>query len=223
MGYVLALDAATYTGSVALFDGDRLLNVATASMRGEKEERLMPAVAALLQEHGVNARALERIVCGAGPGSFTSLRIAVSIAKGLAFAGGGALESVSSLALIVAGAEPSLPPGRYVATLDAMRGDRFAAPYQVDSSGLLLLGEPWLAPQAEVAMRAHSLGATLIGPGASIDALPHARGVRALQGTPHVQTVDLARWEPLYGRLAEAQVRWEREHGRALESAHGRA
>jgi tRNA threonylcarbamoyladenosine biosynthesis protein TsaB len=28
--------------------------------------------------------------------------------------------------------------------------------------------------------------------------------------------VDLASWEPDYGRLAEAQVRWEAEHGRAL-------
>jgi tRNA threonylcarbamoyladenosine biosynthesis protein TsaB len=30
--------------------------------------------------------------------------------------------------------------------------------------------------------------------------------------------VDLATWEPAYGRLAEAQVKWEREHGRALPS-----
>jgi tRNA threonylcarbamoyladenosine biosynthesis protein TsaB len=28
---------------------------------------------------------------------------------------------------------------------------------------------------------------------------------------------DLATWEPAYGRLAEAQVKWEAAHGRALE------
>jgi tRNA threonylcarbamoyladenosine biosynthesis protein TsaB len=221
MGFTLALDASTYTGSVALFDGEALVGERTAPMRGEKEERLMPAVAELLREADVTARALERVVCGAGPGSFTSLRIAASIAKGLAFAGGARLEGVSSLALIAAA--PGLEPGRYVATLDAMRGDRFAAAFQVERVGLVAIGDPWLAPHAEVAARAAALGAQLVGPGEATDRVPQARGVARLLGSPFIHPVDLARWEPLYGRLAEAQVRWEREHGRALESAHGRA
>jgi tRNA threonylcarbamoyladenosine biosynthesis protein TsaB len=221
MGFTLAVDASTYTGSVALFDGEALMGDRTAPMRGEKEERLMPAVADLLREVDVSARALERVVCGAGPGSFTSLRIAASIAKGLAFAGGGRLEGVSSLALIAA--ERGLEPGRYVATLDAMRGDRFAAAFQVERTGLVAIGDPWLAPHAEVAARAATLGAQLVGPGEGIDCVPQARGVARLLRSPFVYPVDLARWEPQYGRLAEAQVRWEREHGRALESAYGRS
>jgi len=57
----------------------------------------------------------------------------------------------------------------------------------------------------------------VIGPGQPIDAHPHARGVATvldviLKGGP----VDLAMWEPDYGRLAEAQVRWEAVHGRKL-------
>jgi tRNA threonylcarbamoyladenosine biosynthesis protein TsaB len=221
MRLILALDASTYTGSVALFDRGALLGERSAPMRGETEERLMPAVTQLLAEANVAPRALEHIVCGAGPGSFTSLRIAASIAKGLAFAGEARLEAVSSLALLVA--DPSLGPGRYVATLDAMRGDRFAAAFQLERTGVVAIDEPWLAPSAEVAARAAALGASLIGPGETIDRIPHAGGVARLLDTPFVQPVDLARWEPLYGRLAEAQVRWEREHGRALESAHGRA
>jgi tRNA threonylcarbamoyladenosine biosynthesis protein TsaB len=48
-----------------------------------------------------------------------------------------------------------------------------------------------------------------------VDARPHARAV-ALMAEP--AAVDLATWEPAYGRLAEAQVKWEAAHGRALPS-----
>ncbi|OYV67912.1 MAG: hypothetical protein B7Z72_09030, partial [Gemmatimonadetes bacterium 21-71-4] len=43
---------------------------------------------------------------------------------------------------------------------------------------------------------------------------PHARGVARLEGA--LEAADLAGWEPHYGRLAEAQVKWEAQHGRPL-------
>src|ERR1041385_5784484 len=80
----LALDAATYVGTVAVLrDGDVVAARETA-MRGRDVERLMPAVADALDAATVRATEIGRIVCGEGPGSFTSLRIAASIAKGLA-------------------------------------------------------------------------------------------------------------------------------------------
>ena len=82
----LAIDAATYEGTVAIVRGGRVLAQRAATMRGEHEERLMPAVVSVLQDAGLDVSRLERIACGAGPGSFTSLRIAASIAKGLAVA-----------------------------------------------------------------------------------------------------------------------------------------
>ena len=46
---------------------------------------------------------------------------------------------------------------------------------------------------------------------------PHARNVAYLTKLLDATApADLARWEPQYGRLAEAQVRWEAEHGRPL-------
>ena len=48
----------------------------------------MPAVAAVLDEAGIACRGLARVVCGAGPGSFTSLRIAAAIAEGTRVGGG---------------------------------------------------------------------------------------------------------------------------------------
>jgi hypothetical protein len=57
----------------------------------------------------------------------------------------------------------------------------------------------------------------VIGPGQRWEATPHARGVAPILGSIiESGPVDLASWEPDYGRLAEAQVRWEAAHGRPL-------
>ena len=214
----LALDASTYTGTVAVLRDGAVLAHAHVPMRGEHAERLMPTVADALLGSGVSRGAIERIVCGGGPGSFTSLRIAASIAKGLATAWGCPLHAVPSLALIVAGAEPPLPAGRYLAVLDALRGESYAAGYAVGASGSIDELMPLrLVPQDAVGPLAASLGATSIGPGQRLDRAPDARGVARLgEWVDVAEPVDLGSWEPAYGRKAEAQVRWEAAHGRPL-------
>src|SRR5690349_13337099 len=82
----LVLDASTYDGDVAVLDDARVLAERRTVMRDALHERLMPAVAEALEAAGTEISRLDRIVCGAGPGSFTSLRIAASIAKGIAMA-----------------------------------------------------------------------------------------------------------------------------------------
>lgn len=223
----LALDAATYTGTVALMNGGTLLAECEVAMRGEREERLMPAVERLLADAGLRPADLERVVCGGGPGSFTSLRIAASIAKGIAAGCGIPLFAASSLLLMVAGLPADAPAGRYVALLDAMRGDVYAAAFEVKLDGGRAGGGVEIvdvAPTALVALTdvdalVESLGggARRIGPREKLAAIPRARGVAHLADRLELSgPVDLAAWEPEYGRLAEAQVRWEREHGRPL-------
>jgi tRNA threonylcarbamoyladenosine biosynthesis protein TsaB len=210
----LALDASTYTGTVAVIDGTRLVAERSVAMRGQHEERLMPAVAECLAAAGWPAVRPAQIVCGEGPGSFTSLRIAGAIAKGLVLALGVPLLAAPSLGLIVAGTS-RLAPGRYVAALDAMRGDAYVATVDVGADGGVSgIGAVGLVPAAELPRIA--AGATLIGPGREVDALPHARGVASLLGRDLLQSVDVDHWEPRYGRLAEAQVKWEAAHGRSL-------
>ena len=213
----LAIEASTYTGSVAVIrDGEAVCERQTA-MRGEREERLMPAVADALKEPGVRPSEIERIVCGAGPGSFTSLRIAGAIAKGLALSAGAPLYPVSSLFLIVAGARPALAPGRYVAASDAMRGDVFAAVFSVTDAEIVEAVPTTLVPKAEVLTFARQHTAHVVGPNETEPLQPHARGAGSLGSlAPWPPAADLASWEPDYGRLAEAQVRWEAAHGRAL-------
>ncbi len=211
----LALDAATYTGTVAILDGAAILFECEAPMRGERQERLMPAVAAAIEGAAVEGADVQRIVCGAGPGSFTSLRIAASIAKGLATAWSRPLFAVSSLGLIVAGAATTLTPGRYAAAIDALRGETYVAMLELDAAGSLrAISPPERVATRDLSSLAAQMEARLIGPGQALDVKPHARGVAQLEAA--IFAVDLSSWEPSYGRLAEAQVKWEAAHGRPL-------
>ena len=211
----LAIDASTYRGTVAVLDGDTLLATAEVAMRGEREERLMPAVASALGAAGAAVGDLARVVAGGGPGSFTSLRIGGAIAKGICTACRVPLFAMPSLALLVAGANKPVGDGTYIAVLDAMRGDVHATQVCVRDGRVVSIGDLHLVGRSSVAALAARHAARVIGLGEEVDAMPHARGL-ALLDAPLVTEVSLATWEPMYGRLAEAQVKWEAEHGRSL-------
>ena len=220
----LALEGATYQGSVAVIRGsavvaERTLSGADGGLpRSGRGEMLMPAVAECLNEARVTGKDVSRVVCGAGPGSFTSLRVAGSIAKGLASGYGVELFAVSSLMLTVA-ARPDLAPGRYVSLLDAMRDEFYAQRVEVGEDGVArrVAAAGIIAATDVQNVLGRESDIYLIGPGQPIAAHPLARGVaRLLDDILATGPVDIAAWEPDYGRLAEAQVRWEAEHGRPL-------
>jgi tRNA threonylcarbamoyladenosine biosynthesis protein TsaB len=224
--YTIAMDGSTYHGSVAILRDSQV--VAERSPGGDdvgtpragRGETLMPAIAECLKEAGVKRDSIARIVCGAGPGSFTSLRVAGSVAKGLAVGYGVDLYAVSSLLLTVAGAQPTLPPGEYLSVLDAMRGEYFAARVTLLSDQTVVQSEPVALVGADELMELTELEPLVraVGPGQRLDFHPHARGVAPLlKSLVESGPVDLSSWEPNYGRLAEAQVRWEAEHGRPLQ------
>jgi len=215
----LALDASTYVGSVAVLDGDRVLAQATVAMKGAEHERLMPSIVGALQRGGVDVDQIGRVVCGEGPGSFTSLRIAGAIAKGIARGVGIPLYAISSMALIVAGA--GLAPGRYLVVVDALRGEAYVALYDVHLGGTVdEIERARLVQASDVDVLAGDYGAQLVGPAEDLVskvASPNAAAVASLSDWLERRgAVDLATWEPAYGRLAEAQVRWETAHGRPL-------
>ena len=214
----LALDASTYRGTVAVLDDTRVLVESSAPMRGRDAEQLMPAVDAALRDAGRRIADVQRLVCGAGPGSFTSLRIAASIAKGIAVGRGVPLYPVSSLALIVAGNVTDGPRAarRYLAVLDALRGESYVAEFEHDAGAVRPVGEMRLVPNAEVGLLA-SGDTRLVGPDQPDQWQPHARGASLmLDAIIGAGPAELASWEPVYGRMAEAQVKWEATHGRSL-------
>jgi tRNA threonylcarbamoyladenosine biosynthesis protein TsaB len=212
----LVLEASTPHASVAVLAGGEVVAEAAAEMRPGAEERLMPAVDEALRAAGVRPADLTAVVCGAGPGGFTSLRIAAAIAKGLAHATGCRLEAVPSLALAAA----ARGPGRWLVMLDALRGDRYAARVAVDGAGaaveytyLGVLGASALAA-ALASAEADPWHAALVDASGEP---PRARAAAACAALRAGVALDA--WEPLYGRLAEAQAKWEQAHGRPLATA----
>ena len=219
----LALDAAAGTATVALVDGDRVVRAAEADLSDRSKDPLLPAVVAAIEAAGVAVTDVRRVVCGDGPGGFTALRLAGATAKGVVRGTGAELWVTPSLALIPAAAEPPLVPGEYLAVLDALRGECYAARVTVAEDGRVTRceGLPRMTRAA-----AHEYGMTqrmkLIGPEEAGAMRPHARGlVRVAWRDGLVRRVSAADWEPAYGRLPEAQVRWEQTHQRALPSERG--
>ena len=215
----LAIDASTYVGDVALIDDGRVVVERSVEMKDPKVDRLMPAVASVFGESGVTVRDLDRVVCGAGPGSFTSLRIAGGIAKGLCAGASVPLYAVSSLALMVAAA--GVPVGRYVSALDALRGEFYVGVYHVSATGDVIELEPaGVLAVDQLPDFARSADARVVSPTPFEDGViahPRANGIRQLEVVlASAGPADLASWEPTYGRLAEAQVKWESAHGRRL-------
>jgi tRNA threonylcarbamoyladenosine biosynthesis protein TsaB len=220
-GLTLAMDAAAGDGTIAVLRGGEVLAEQRVMMRSADEERFLPAVIEALRSAGGSTGALERIVCGSGPGSFTALRVVAAAAKGLAMGLEVPLFAVSSLALTVAASETTKAPGsRWLSVLDALRGDQYLALVEVGAAGAIASVEALgLAPAAEIGARAAAREAHVIGP----EAAPHARGVaRCAALIDATGPVDLERWEPVYGRLAEAQVKWEAAQGRPLPTSPAR-
>jgi len=121
---LLAIDTSTSRASVALqFNGNRLFEEA-CEMRAHARV-LLPMIEGMLLSADVALKDLDGIVFGEGPGSFTGLRIACSVAKGLAYAHDLPLYPVGSLRAIAAEARhqidmKTLPPNTHVlAMLDA--------------------------------------------------------------------------------------------------------
>lgn len=208
----LAIDASTYRGTVAVIRDGSVATTAEVAMRGADSEGLLPAVASALSSAKATVSSVERVICGAGPGSFTSLRIAAGIAKGIALGAGAPLYAVSSLGLTLA-ASPA-PAGRYLVTLDALRDEWYAAVFaRLEDGSVVEIQPPRLVAKEAIGSLAASVGATIIGAAAG-HAEPHTSGCVALaDAIEQSGPVDIERWEPAYGRLAEAQVKWEAAHG----------
>lgn len=221
-GLTLALDGSTYAGSVALIrDRDVIAERQLASVphpgKSGKAENFMPMVAECLRDGQVRPSDLARVVCGEGPGSFTSLRVAASIAKGIAVGAGIPLYAVSSLLLIVA--RERRDDGIWLAVLPAMREEVFAQQFSVERDVIREMSAARIVREQDLDREAAHPGLRVID-AAREGSTPHARGVAAIIDTiVGSESCDIDSWEPVYGRLAEAQVKWEAAHGRPLSAA----
>jgi tRNA threonylcarbamoyladenosine biosynthesis protein TsaB len=137
---VLGLDTATSATAVAL----RLADGTTREARDDPAPgghpghatRLLAMTDELLSHAALGLEQVDRIAVGAGPGTFTGLRVGIATARGLAQSLGAELVAVSSLRALAHGAMGSQQPRALVATIDARRGEVFAAVYSPGEGGL---------------------------------------------------------------------------------------
>jgi tRNA threonylcarbamoyladenosine biosynthesis protein TsaB len=137
MPRLLALDSSTEACSVALLDGDVMVERYVEAPR-EHMLRLLPMVDELLNERGLTLRQLDAIAFARGPGSFTGLRICLGIVQGLAFGAELPVIPVSTLATLAqTGANRCAAGTRVLSAIDARMDQIYWAWFEKRSDGLV--------------------------------------------------------------------------------------
>jgi tRNA threonylcarbamoyladenosine biosynthesis protein TsaB len=217
---ILALDTSTPVGSVAVGRDDVVLAESLLRVRATHSEAVLPEIDRLLTDAGLGPSDLTAVVVGGGPGSFTGVRIAASLAKGLCHARRLELYSYSSLAAVAAGAASGKP---ICAMFDARRGQVYAAGYRV-GEGIEELFAPRAGALDELLHDLDEPGEWCFagdGAGAGEEAIRSAGGeiLAADTWVPRAGRLlwlasvepgrgrvdDPGRWEPSYVRLPAAQ------------------
>lgn len=240
-GLWLAIDTATDVASVAV--GPPPATAAAADVRGARRHaaEILRLTDFVLRRAGAGVADLDGIVLGDGPGSFTGLRIGWAAAKGLAQEPRPDLVRIPSLMAWAAAAAQRVGPAPIAVCCDALRGQVYGAMYRIHPHRVETLLAPTLGTMAELARAAAEQPALVIGDGAvhyadastawsglapiGWEALPpSAPLLLALQGREGAgePITDPLTAEPVYGRPAEAQARWEAAHGRPLPDPSGR-
>ncbi|MEI8132461.1 MAG: tRNA (adenosine(37)-N6)-threonylcarbamoyltransferase complex dimerization subunit type 1 TsaB [Leptolinea sp.] len=116
---LLAVDSSSQTLGLALFDGNRILAESAWQSRARHTVELAPAIDRLIKQCNATPADLTRLAVATGPGSFTSLRVGLSLIKGIALALKIPVAGIPTLDALVAAQHPSdlplvavLPAGR---------------------------------------------------------------------------------------------------------------
>ncbi|HEY3864659.1 MAG TPA: tRNA (adenosine(37)-N6)-threonylcarbamoyltransferase complex dimerization subunit type 1 TsaB [Solirubrobacteraceae bacterium] len=235
---VLGFDTATAATAVGL----RLADGSTLQARDDPAPgappghatRLLELTHSLLAEAGIGWSAVERIAVGAGPGTFTGLRVGVATARGLAQSLEVELVSVSSLRAL---AEPAVEAveGAVLAAIDARRGEVFVAGYQTGEEPsselesphelispralppeevgdvLVAAGAPWLAigdGAVRYREQLESAGATVPGDGSPLHRVS-AEAICDLGALVTVTSLQIEAILPDYRRRPDAEIALE--------------
>lgn len=131
---LLAIETATESCSAALLCDGRLLERSQIAPR-RHAELILPMIEALLAEAGLARGRIDAVAVGRGPGAFTGVRLAISVAQGIALGLDVPVLPVSSLAALAQEA----PPGdaNILAVIDARMGEVYAGSFRRSTQGLV--------------------------------------------------------------------------------------
>jgi tRNA threonylcarbamoyladenosine biosynthesis protein TsaB len=143
----VAIETATPLGTVAVGRGDELLAEVELGVQSRHAEAVLPALEAALARAGLDRDEIAEVVVGAGPGSFTGVRVAAATAKGLVAVLDRPLVAYPSLLALAA---PVPADGPVCALFDARRGEVYAGCWQVTPRAIEELLEPMVGSVAAV-------------------------------------------------------------------------
>lgn len=129
---------------MALWDNGRIEERFEAGQR-RQTERVLPMLEEILALAGWKLSQLDAIAFGQGPGAFTGVRVAVSVAQGLGFAADIPLIGISTLAASAHGAAIEHGDGNWLIGFDARMGELYLGGYSVTKGGVQTLLEDCVA------------------------------------------------------------------------------
>ncbi len=235
MESLLAFDTATEQLSIAVAAHGRVFTHEAAG-GAQASAALIPAILALLAQAGVTLRELDAIAFGRGPGAFTGLRTACSVAQGLAFGANKPVLPIDTLLAVAEDARAGRESLRVWVAMDARMDEVYAAQYAFASGTWSVLDVPMLTtpaalnqrwqaqpPQLVAGSALAAFGARLVAGDALLApaALPRAAAMLPLARALWARggAVDAAHALPLYLRDKVAQTTLEREAVRAAKEA----
>lgn len=226
---VLAIDTSTYLLGVALVDNDKVVGELITNIKKNHSLRAMPAVEQLMKECGITPKELDRIVVANGPGSYTGVRIGVTIAKTLAWSLNIPIVGISSLQLLAANGRYF--PGVICPMMDARRGQVFTGLYEWDNERLVTNKEDINILLTDWLEELHLLNKKVLFVGEDVDKfkdviieklgdLAHFASWVQHNGRPselcrlgmEMEPQEVHHLVPNYTRLAEAEAKWLEEN-----------
>lgn len=227
---ILGIDTSNQTMTVALVENNSLIAEKTINIKRNHSIQLMPAIETLFKEVNWAPNELSRIVVAKGPGSYTGVRIGVTVAKTLAFSLNIDLVGISSLKVLAANGERL--PGSYIVPLfDARRSNVFTGLYRYEEGVLVQVEEDTHLPIETVVDYLNDLQAPIQFIGE--DRLLHSETIKKIgkdrliqlpldRHLPRASTLvmlgmneepdDRHLFEPEYIKLAEAEQKWMEAH-----------
>ncbi len=150
---ILAFDTATEACSAAVCMGDRVVSRFREAPRAQAE-LLLPMIQSVLDEAGLVLAELDALAFGRGPGSFTGVRLAASVAQGLAFGASLPVLPVSTLAAVaLEGLRRAPRADAILACNDARMSEVYWCPFAREDGGLPRpLGPERVGPPGAVAL-----------------------------------------------------------------------
>ncbi len=131
---IMAIDTSTTVLGVGLANDEKIIGEYVTNIKKTHSTRVLPAIDYLLKDCGISLKDIDKIVVANGPGSYTGLRIGVTIGKTLAWTLNLPVAGVSSLMAIASG-------GHYFSgfispVIDARRGNIFTGLYKYENDTL---------------------------------------------------------------------------------------